>query len=45
MTRTDNLFYTLDRWVFDLESENVPLQEIIEVLHEYIEILEDLDVA
>ena len=44
MTRTDDLFYQLDKAVFDMECDGVPMQVIIDTLREYLEILEDLDV-
>ena len=40
---TQNIFFALDSWVFDLESQGVPLVEIIDILQEYTEIMIDLN--
>jgi hypothetical protein len=44
MKPTEDLFFQLDKAVFDMECDGVPMQVIIDTLREYLEILEDLDV-
>mgnify|MGYP001167725674 CR=1 FL=1 len=43
MSLTDDLFYELDSWVYDREKEGVPLNEIIDIVQEYLEILKDVN--
>ena len=34
--------YALDRWVFDKRTEGLPYEEIIGILHDYLEYLEEV---
>ncbi len=43
MSLDTDVFYQLDSWVYDRERDGVPLVEIIDILREYLEILEDVD--
>ena len=43
MSLETDVFYQLDSWVYDREREGIPLVEIIDILREYLEILEDVD--
>lgn len=45
MTRTEDLLFSLDKWVAEREAEGLPMNEILDTLEEYVAILEDLDVA